>query len=135
MSAAPPAPAPSPGVRQTAFPCELRILKTPEEMAAVEELARAVWPGDDLDVAPAHLLLAVAHNGGLVAGAFAGDRLAGFVFGFPGLTAPLTASSPQASRRTGSPAAPPELSPARAGASGAGPAGRSTHALPTPAGP
>jgi predicted GNAT superfamily acetyltransferase len=56
-------------------------------MAAVEDLIRTVWPGDDLDVVPAHLLLAVAHNGGLVAGAFVGDRLAGFVFGFPGLIA------------------------------------------------
>jgi predicted GNAT superfamily acetyltransferase len=56
-------------------------------MAAVEALSRAVWPGPDIDVVPAHLLLAVAHNGGLVAGAFAGDRLAGFVFGFPGLAA------------------------------------------------
>jgi predicted GNAT superfamily acetyltransferase len=65
----------------------LRILQTPDEMAAVENLARAVWPGDDLDVVPAHLLLAAAHNGGLVAGAFVGDRLAGFVFGFPGLEA------------------------------------------------
>jgi predicted GNAT superfamily acetyltransferase len=56
-------------------------------MVAVEDLTRAVWPGDDLDVVPAHLLLTVAHNGGLVAGAFDGERLIGFVFGFPGLVA------------------------------------------------
>jgi predicted GNAT superfamily acetyltransferase len=80
-----PTPAPAPGVGQAAAPWALRILETPDEMAAVEELTRAVWPGDELDVVPAHLLLAVAHNGGLVAGAFAGDTLAGFVFGFPGL--------------------------------------------------
>jgi predicted GNAT superfamily acetyltransferase len=87
MSADPPASVREPGVCQAPSSWGLRILETPEEMAAVEELARAVWPGDDLDVVPAHLLLAVAHNGGLVAGAFTGDRLAGFVFGFPGLVA------------------------------------------------
>jgi chorismate synthase len=87
MSAVPPASAPSPDVRRAAPPWALRILETPEEMAAVEDLARAIWPGGDIDVVPAHMLLAVAHNGGLVAGAFAGDSLAGFVFGFPGLVA------------------------------------------------
>jgi predicted GNAT superfamily acetyltransferase len=87
MSADSPASVRAPGGRRAPSPWGLRILETPEEMAAVEELARAVWPGDDLEVVPAHLLLAVAHNGGLVAGAFAGDRLAGFVFGFPGLVA------------------------------------------------
>jgi predicted GNAT superfamily acetyltransferase len=87
MSTIPPALAPPPGKRQAASPLELRVLESPEEMASVEELTRAVWPGDDLEVVPAHLLLAVAHNGGLVAGAFVGDRLAGFVFGFPGLEA------------------------------------------------
>jgi predicted GNAT superfamily acetyltransferase len=65
----------------------VRILQTPEEMAAVEELMGAIWPGAERDIIPAHLLLTVAHNGGLVAGAFASDRLAGFVFGFPGLAA------------------------------------------------
>jgi predicted GNAT superfamily acetyltransferase len=77
----------SPGAERAASPWMFRILETPEEMAAVEELTRVVWPGNDLEVVPAHLLLAAAHNGGLVAGAFAGDRLAGFVFGFPGLVA------------------------------------------------
>ncbi len=46
-----------------------------------------VWPGDDRDVVPAHLLQAIADHGGLVAGAFVGADLAGFVFGFPGLEA------------------------------------------------
>jgi predicted GNAT superfamily acetyltransferase len=87
MSAVSPASAPSPGVCPAASPWALRILEIPQEMAAVEDLARAVWPGNDLEVVPAHLLLAVAHNGGLIAGAFAGDTLAGFVFGFPGLVA------------------------------------------------
>jgi predicted GNAT superfamily acetyltransferase len=83
----------------------LRILETPEEMEAVEELQRQVWPGNEADIVPGHLLLAAAHNGGLVIGAYEtsesedleeeakpewgaispGALLVGFVFGFPGL--------------------------------------------------
>ncbi|OGO36221.1 MAG: hypothetical protein A2W35_10140 [Chloroflexi bacterium RBG_16_57_11] len=83
----------------------LRILETPQEMSAVEELQRQVWPGDDTEIVPGHMLLAAAHNGGLVVGAYnAGEPedgvdheelewgaispeapLVGFVFGFPGL--------------------------------------------------
>lgn len=63
----------------------LHALHTPEEMAAVEALQQIIWPGDDLEVVPAHVLLTAAHNGGLVAGAFAGAALAGFLWGFLGL--------------------------------------------------
>ncbi len=63
----------------------IRLLETPEEMAQVEALQRHVWPGSETDVVPAHLLLTAAHNGGLVLGAFDGEELIGFVFGFPGL--------------------------------------------------
>jgi predicted GNAT superfamily acetyltransferase len=67
----------------------LRILETPPEMEAVEELERRIWPGSETDVIPSHLLLAAAHAGGLVIGAYemAGEasQLVGFVFGFPGL--------------------------------------------------
>ena len=47
----------------------LRILETPQEMQAVEQLQRLVWPGSETDIVPAHLLLAAAHNGGLGVGA------------------------------------------------------------------
>jgi predicted GNAT superfamily acetyltransferase len=63
----------------------IRLLETPEEMSAVEELQREVWPGSETDVVPAHLLITVVHNGGVVLGAFAEEKLVGFVFGFPGL--------------------------------------------------
>ena len=63
----------------------IRLLETPEEMAAVESLQSAVWPGSETDVVPAHMLITVAHNGGLVLGAFVDEKLVGFVFGFPGL--------------------------------------------------
>lgn len=71
---------------------QIRILDTIEELHKVEELQRIVWPGSDTDVVPAHLLITVVHNGGLVLGALPPgdhngsiDRLVGFVFGFPGL--------------------------------------------------
>ena len=63
----------------------IRLLETLEEMTAVEALQREVWPGSETDVVPAHLLITVVHNGGVVLGAFMGDQLVGFVFGFPGL--------------------------------------------------
>jgi len=63
----------------------IRLLDTLEEMTAVEALQREVWPGSETDVVPAHLLITVVHNGGVVLGAFVGDQLVGFVFGFPGL--------------------------------------------------
>ena len=86
----------------------LHILDTPQEMAAVEELQRLIWPGTETEIVPAHMLLAAAHNGGLVIGAYQismpfgdtsteslvnvvagempqGASLVGFVFSFPGI--------------------------------------------------
>ncbi|HXF85432.1 MAG TPA: GNAT family N-acetyltransferase [Anaerolineales bacterium] len=63
----------------------IRLLETPEDMTAVEALQRLVWPGSETDIVPAHVLITAVHNGGLVIGAFDGDQLIGFVFGFPGL--------------------------------------------------
>ena len=72
----------------------LRILDTPQDMDAVEELQRLAWPGSETEVIPVHMLITAAHNGGLVIGAYqpspAEDepqRLIGFVFGFVGLDA------------------------------------------------
>jgi predicted GNAT superfamily acetyltransferase len=63
----------------------IRILETPEAMVAVEELQRLVWPGSETEIVPVHLLVTAAHNGGLTLGAFDGDKMIGFAFGFPGL--------------------------------------------------
>lgn len=63
----------------------IKILESPEDMNAVEELQRAVWPGSETDVVPAHMLITAIHNGGLVAGAYQDEQLIGFVFGFPGI--------------------------------------------------
>jgi len=86
----------------------IRVLDEPQQMRHVEDLQRRVWPGSEVEIVPAHLLLAAAHNGGLVLGAYhvegqpfvetgaaneavypehVGEegRLIGFVFGFPGV--------------------------------------------------
>jgi len=63
----------------------IRLLESPEDMTSVEELQRAVWPGSETDVVPAHMLITATHNGGLVIGAFIEDQIIGFVFGFPGI--------------------------------------------------
>lgn len=63
----------------------IKLLETPKDMTLVEELQRAVWPGSETDVVPAHVFITAVHNGGLVLGAFLDEELVGFVFGFPGL--------------------------------------------------
>lgn len=64
----------------------IRILETYEEMEQVEKFFQEVWPGSDLDVIPAHILITVARNGGLVIGSFDEDKLTGIIFGFLGFT-------------------------------------------------
>jgi predicted GNAT superfamily acetyltransferase len=63
----------------------IKLLDSPEDMTLVEDLQRAVWPGSETDVVPAHVFITAVHNGGLVIGAFIDEELIGFVFGFPGL--------------------------------------------------
>jgi predicted GNAT superfamily acetyltransferase len=65
----------------------IRLLETPEEMPAVEDLQRLVWPGSEREVVHTTVFLAVVHNGGLLLGAFVGERLVGAVWGFPGFYA------------------------------------------------
>jgi predicted GNAT superfamily acetyltransferase len=65
-------------------PFSIRALETASDMRAVEDLQRRVWPGDDTEVVPAHMLLAIAHGGGVALGAWDQDQLIGFVLGFVG---------------------------------------------------
>lgn len=62
----------------------IHLLETPEHMERAEALQRLVWLGSETDVIPAHLLLAVCHNGGLALGAFVQADLVGLSFGFTG---------------------------------------------------
>ena len=63
----------------------IRLLETHEDMTKAEALQRLVWSDSETDVIPTHMLMAVIHNGGLGVGAFVGDDLVGFAFGFPGV--------------------------------------------------
>jgi len=71
----------------------LRILESAAELAALEDLQRLTWPGSETEIVPLHLLRAAVHAGGLSIGAFDGNRLVGFVFGFVG--AYLTPDGPR----------------------------------------
>src|SRR5579859_11656 len=62
----------------------VRPLESIEDFTEAEELQRQVWPGSELDVVPLHVLTILAHNGGLVLGAFHGDRMVGMLLGFLG---------------------------------------------------
>jgi predicted GNAT superfamily acetyltransferase len=62
----------------------LRDIKEISEMRLVEELQKEVWGIEDLEVFPALALIPMKEVGAVLIGAFDADRLAGFVFGFPG---------------------------------------------------
>ncbi|MDQ5850812.1 MAG: hypothetical protein M3380_01845, partial [Chloroflexota bacterium] len=66
----------------------VRHLEAIDEVRRVEALQREIWqmPGDR-EVVPLHLLVTAQKNGGLLLGAFSGEELAGFLFGFLGRTA------------------------------------------------
>jgi len=60
----------------------LRDLASLSEMKAAESFQRLVWGRDD-PPDNSDMLLAIQHEGGLVAGAFVGDVMVAFLFGFP----------------------------------------------------
>jgi len=60
----------------------LRELASLDEMKAAEVFQRRVW-GEDDPPDNSDMLLAIQHEGGLVAGAFDGDAMVAFLFGFP----------------------------------------------------
>ena len=65
----------------------IRPVESLDDMLQVEELQRVVWPGNETEIIPLHMLQSVAHNGGVLLGAFDGERMVGFVFGFLGTDA------------------------------------------------
>ncbi|MCP5099452.1 MAG: hypothetical protein GY943_28185, partial [Chloroflexi bacterium] len=64
---------------------EIRPLQTVESLHPVEQLERAVWGANDLEVISTHTLHAMCHSGGQILGAFAGEKLVGFVVTIIGL--------------------------------------------------
>jgi len=62
-----------------------RDLTTLEEFANVVELERQIWgPGYD-EVVPVPILAVSVHRGGILVGAFDGDRMIGFVYSLPAI--------------------------------------------------
>ena len=62
----------------------VRPLKSLDDFHAAEEVQRAAWDSDDIDIVPLHIMLTMAKNGGVALGAFAQDQMVGFVLGFLG---------------------------------------------------
>jgi predicted GNAT superfamily acetyltransferase len=61
---------------------EIRDINGAKELRTVEELQREVWGVPDIDVVPLTQMVAVQAAGGVVIGAFDGENLVGFVYGF-----------------------------------------------------
>lgn len=61
---------------------DIRDLSGMSEFSLAEALQRAVWGEDDL-ADPYDLMMVIQHEGGFAAGAFLGDELVGYAFGFP----------------------------------------------------
>lgn len=69
----------------------IRELVSVAELKSAEMFQRLVW-GDDDPVDNSDLMLAIQHEGGLLAGAFQAKRMLGFLFAFP-CSAPATQHS------------------------------------------
>jgi predicted GNAT superfamily acetyltransferase len=67
------------------MPVTFRDLTTLTEFAGVVDLERKIWgPGYD-EVVPVPILAVTVHCGGILIGAFDGDRMVGFVYSLPGI--------------------------------------------------
>lgn len=66
-------------------PFPIRALASVADLRAIEELQREVWGFDDIEVVPLHVLMTTVRHGGQLLGAFDGDRVVGFSFGFRGV--------------------------------------------------
>ena len=69
---------------------EIRVLQSPVECQRVQLLQQRVWESSDIDLVPAHMLITITKNGGVLLGAFALDGpretggMVGFVLSWPG---------------------------------------------------
>jgi predicted GNAT superfamily acetyltransferase len=61
----------------------IREVEGDAEHHTIEDIQRAAWGFSDLDIVPAATLIATQHAGGIVLGAFEGDRMIGFAYAFP----------------------------------------------------
>lgn len=61
----------------------IRNVEGETEYHAIEDIQKDAWGFSDLDIVPAATLIATEHAGGVVLGAFDGDRMIGFAYAFP----------------------------------------------------
>lgn len=63
---------------------EIRPVETLDDIHACEQLQKLVWGFEDVSIVPHHLIITTLKAGGLLLGAYEGERMIGFVYGFPG---------------------------------------------------
>src|SRR5688572_5204506 len=63
---------------------DIREIQRHDELRAVESLQKEVWGCSDLEVLPAIHMIAAREVGSIIVGAFDGQELIGFAYGFPG---------------------------------------------------
>lgn len=67
---------------------KIKNIESVEDMVEIEDIQRQVWEGSETEIVPAHILIAIVKNGGLLIGAYKEtggiEKCIGFVFGFPG---------------------------------------------------
>lgn len=59
----------------------MRRLESVAEIQDIQTLERSVWGNEPI---PLHQTLTVARNGGIIIGAYDGEDIVGFNYGFPG---------------------------------------------------
>ena len=65
-------------------PIEIRELQDTAALRAAQALEKEVWDSSDRDLVPVVLLIAEREVGAILLGAYEGDVMAGFCYGFPG---------------------------------------------------
>lgn len=68
----------------------IREIESTDELRSVERLQKEIWGIPDLEVVPHYQLVAAKASGGVLLGAFDGDELVGFVYGFAGFERGVT---------------------------------------------
>ena len=68
----------------TAPQIQIRPIESIAEMKALEKLQQDVWGWDDLDTTPLMNFIVLRELGGMLIGAFDGEKIIGFAFGFLG---------------------------------------------------
>lgn len=63
----------------------IRVIKNLEDFQAAVEVQRAVWGFSDTDLVPPRLMTVATHIGGLVLGAYDGEKMVGFSLAIPGV--------------------------------------------------